>query len=222
MSDHTPADGRRSSRISLSLPIVIHGKDAQQKAFKESTRTLIVNKHGAKFLTAQRLVIGAEILIENPTLRCVAKANVVWVSAKRNQDGLHKAGVQLTEAQNIWGLEFPPDDWTINGTDVGAPAAEEAPAPRPAPAESAPAPAESAPAQTPPPASSSEEIATRFLQELDEISDAQARRFRGRLDQATQQVGLQLETDLHERAGAAIAQELAAMEEGMLSSRERL
>jgi hypothetical protein len=215
MNDHTPADGRRSSRISLSLPIVIHGKDAQQKTFRESTHTLIVNKHGAKFLTAQRLAIGAEILIENPTLGSVAKANVVWVSAKRNQNGLHEAGVQLTEAQNIWGLEFPPDDWTTNGIDLGAPAAEEAPAPHPAPVESAPA-------QTPPPASASEEIATRFLQELDETSDAHARRFRGRLDQVMQEVGLQLETDLHERAGAAMAQELAAVEEGMQSSRERL
>ena len=215
MSNSSAADGRRSSRISLSLPIVIHGKDAQQKAFRESTHTLIVNRHGAKFLTSQRLVIGAEVLVENPTLGSVARANVVWISAKRNQDGLQEAGVQLVESQNIWGLEFPPDDWTPNGKDLGAPAAKEAPAPRPVPAESVPA-------QTPPPALTSEEIATQFLQELHETSDAHARRFRQRLDQVMQQVGLQLEIDLRERAATAIAQELATMEEDMLSSSQRL
>src|SRR5208282_1567980 len=110
-------DSRRSSRLSLSLPIVIHGKDAHQKAYRESTHTLIVNRHGAKFLTSQQLVVGADILVENPTLGSVAKAKVVWVSGKRNPNGFQEAGVQLAESQNIWGLEFPPDDWTLKGRD---------------------------------------------------------------------------------------------------------
>ena len=67
MSDTpAPADSRRSTRLNISLPIVLHGKDAQQNAFRESTQTLIVNKHGAKLVTSQQLVVGAEILIENP------------------------------------------------------------------------------------------------------------------------------------------------------------
>ena len=69
----------------------------------------------------------------------MAKANVVWVSVKRNARGLHEAGVQLVESQNIWGLEFPPDDWTTQEKEQGTPAAKEAPAPRPAPLEGAPA-----------------------------------------------------------------------------------
>jgi len=248
MSNPSSADGRRSSRITLSLPIVIHGKDAQQKAFRESTHTLIVNKHGAKFLTSQRLVLGAEVLIENPSLGSVAKANVVWVSTKRNQNGFNEAGVQLVDAQNIWGIEFPPDDWATNGKDQEALAAEEepvpsqapaetAPPPQPAPAESAPparpapkeippparpAPAETAPPRTPPPALTSEEVATRFLRELHETADAHARRFRERLDQVMQRVGMQLEEDLRDRAEAAAAQQLAAVEDQILSSSERL
>ena len=212
MSNQSAADGRRSSRVSLSLPIVVHGKDAQQNAFRESTHTLIVNKHGAKILMSQQMVMGAEVLVENPILGSVAKANVVWISPKRNQNGLYETGVQLVESQNIWGLEFPPDDWT---KDREAPAPKEAPAPRPAPAERVPA-------QAPPHPLTSEEIATQFLQELHETSDAYARRFRERLDQVIQRVGLQLEVDLRERAGGTIAQELAAMEEGILTSSNRL
>jgi len=84
MSD-APAlsDGRRSTRLALSVPIVLHGKDSQQKAFREDTHTLIVNKHGAKLVTSHELVIGEEILIENSSLGSIAKANVVWVSVNR-------------------------------------------------------------------------------------------------------------------------------------------
>ena len=118
----SPADTRRSTRLSISLPIVIHGKDAQQNAFRENSQTLIVNKHGAKLVTAQQLSVGAEVLIENPALGSIAKANVVWVSVKRNARGLHEVGIQLVEAQNIWGLEFPPDDWTGMDKEYTAPA----------------------------------------------------------------------------------------------------
>ena len=63
-----PAEIRRSSRLAISLPIVVHGKDAQQKAFREDTRTLLVNRHGAKILISQPMMVGAEVLIENPAL----------------------------------------------------------------------------------------------------------------------------------------------------------
>jgi hypothetical protein len=214
MSNHTAAN-RQSTRLSLSLPIVIHGRDAQQKAFRERTLTLVINKHGAKLLTSLQLVIGAEILIENPTLGNVAKANVVWVSAKRDPSGLHEAGVQLAESQNIWGIEFPPDDWTAKGKVQGASAAKESPAPRPAPVESVPA-------KTPPPTLTREEITTQILQELRETADVQARQFRERLDQLVQRIGLELEIDLRERAGAAKKQEVAAIEQQILAFSEHL
>jgi regulator of replication initiation timing len=215
MSTSPVAESRRGTRLSISLPIVIHGKDARQKAFREKTHTLIVNQHGAKLLTAQQLVVGAEILVENPGLGSVAKANVVWVSPKRNADGLNEAGVQFLEAQNIWGIEFPPDDWTDQGKTPAVRAAKAAPPARPTPKKSTPA-------QTPSPALTSEEIATRFLQELHETTDAHARQFSERLDQIVQQIGLQWEMDLRERAGDVRKQELAAIEQQVQASTERL
>src|SRR5271157_3989 len=207
-------EGRRSSRLSLALPIVIHGKDAYQKAFRESTHTLIINRHGAKFLTSQQLVVGADILVENPTLGSVAKAKVVWVSGKSKPDGSQEAGVQLVESQNIWGLEFPPDNWAPKGKDPGAPA-KEAPAPRPTLTESTSA-------QMAPSTRTSEEIATQVLQELHETANAHARQFRARLDQVVQQVARELELDLRARASAAKESELAAIEQLILASDEHL
>lgn len=215
MTNSQPSDNRRSTRLSLSLPIVIHGKDFQQNTFRESSHTLIVNQHGAKILTAQQLVVGAEVLVENPTLGSVAKANIVWVSPKRNPSGLFEVGIQLLESQNIWGLEFPPEDWTPAGKAQEAPAAKATAAPRPAPAKSKPA-------QAPSGATSSEQIATQFLQELHETTDAHARKFQERLDQVVQRIGRQWEMDLRERAGAAKEQELAAIEQQVLVTSEQL
>ncbi|MGA3323774.1 MAG: hypothetical protein ABSF45_04830 [Terriglobia bacterium] len=295
--DNSPgAETRRSTRLSISIPIVIHGKDAQQKAFKEKTHTLIVNKHGAKLATSHQLAVGTQILIENPTMGSAGEANIVWVSAKRSSQGLHEVGVQLVEAQNIWGLEFPPDDWTNQEKDQGMPAANEAIPPLPAPVENPsaqispralasaakptpttrpalvksppvqtpppglasaakpapatrpalvesppaqtsrpgsasaakpapatrPAPVEIPPAQTSRPGSASEELATQFLQELHETTDAHARKFRERLDEVVEQVRLQLEMDLRGRAGAAREEEFAAIEQQVLASCERL
>src|SRR5208282_5543768 len=272
--DNSPgAETRRSSRLSISIPIVIHGKDVQQKTFNEKTHTLIVNKHGAKVVTSHQLAVGAQILIENPSMGSAGEANIVWVSAKRNSQGLHEVGVQLVEAQNIWGLEFPPDDWTTPEKDQGMPAANEATLPLPAPVENPPtqpspralasaakqapatrtalvkstpvqtpppglasaakpapatrpalvesppaqtsrpgsasaakpapatrpAPGEIPPAQTSHPGSASEELATQFLQELHETTDAHARKFRERLDEVVEQVRLQSEMDLRGR-----------------------
>jgi len=216
MSD-APAlsDGRRSTRLALSVPIVLHGKDSQQKAFREDTHTLIVNKHGAKLVTSHELVIGEEILIENSSLGSIAKANVVWVSVKRNARGLHEVGVQLVESQNIWGLEYTPDDWTAEGKDQGAAAAKEAAVPRPTPVEPPPA-------QTPPPTLTSEQIATQILQDMHETADAHARQFSERLDQVVQRIGLEMEIDLRARAKAAKEAELSTIDHQILASSERL
>ena len=206
---------RRSTRIYLSLPIVIRGKDAQQKAFREDTRTLIVNRHGARLITSQQLVVGAEILVENPALRSMVKANVVWVSARQDTTGRREAGIQLAESRNIWGIEFPSDDWSTDVNVADSPASKGASIPRPASAESASV-------RSSPSPLSSEQIATQILQDLHEIADAHARQFRERLDQVVQRIGLEAEIDLRARAAAAKEGELAAIERQISSSSTRL
>jgi len=103
--------GRRSTRLSIAIPIAISGKNAAGAAFKENSRTITVNKHGAKISTAQPLTLGTEIVIENRHLGGTARANVVWLGERKGLKDPVEVGVQLTEASNIWGIEFPPEDW---------------------------------------------------------------------------------------------------------------
>ena len=103
--------GRRSTRLSIAIPIAISGRNAAGAAFKENSRTITVNKHGAKISTAQPLTLGTEIVIENRHLGGTARANVVWLGERKGLKEPVEVGVQLTEASNIWGIEFPPEDW---------------------------------------------------------------------------------------------------------------
>jgi len=115
MNEKTPEGKRRSTRLSIAIPIFISGTNLQGRAFREKAHTLVVNKHGAKIATAQRLAAGAEVLIENPAMGFTAKAMVVPMTgplAPNPDPGPHpEVAVQLYEARNIWGIEFPPGDW---------------------------------------------------------------------------------------------------------------
>jgi hypothetical protein len=112
MSEDTLKRNRRSTRLSISIPLVISGVDGSGNDFSEGVRTLVVNKHGAKIATLHHLPLGTEVLIENPALHVEAKAKVVWRDDKPSSDDLQCVALQLLEAQNIWGIAFPPDDWS--------------------------------------------------------------------------------------------------------------
>ena len=117
------SEARRSSRLRIAIPITISGKDVNGEAFRERVLTLLVNAHGAKIVTCHQLAVGLEVLIDNPALVRSVKANVVWVGEKLGPSGLLEVGVQLFQAQNIWGIEFPPDDWQAEEPAVTKPEA---------------------------------------------------------------------------------------------------
>src|SRR5579859_2731207 len=103
--------GRRSTRLAIPISIAISGKDSGGQSFKENTRTIVINKHGAKISSSHQLTLGTELLVENRALGLTAKTNVVWLGDRKSPKDAGEIGVQLLEAGNIWGIEFPPDDW---------------------------------------------------------------------------------------------------------------
>lgn len=110
--------GRRSSRVAIAIPISISGKDAADIAFKEKARTIVINKHGAKVSTFHHLALGTELTVENQLLGRSAQATVVWLGDRRAPKGPMEIGIQLAEAQNLWGIELPPEDWQ-EGPPIG-------------------------------------------------------------------------------------------------------
>ncbi len=116
------SSARRSKRVNLAIPIVLSGTNSAGAEFQESTRTIIVSKHGAKIRTTQEMTTGTLVTIENRSLGLLADATVVSVSPKRAPGEPREIGVQLTQAGNVWGVIFPPDDWA----GESEPAADEA------------------------------------------------------------------------------------------------
>jgi hypothetical protein len=114
-SDVPVVVGRRSARLSTSLPIILRGVDATGQTFKENTWTISVNKQGARIATFYELRIGDQVTIENPVLGRTGKAHVVRVGEKRYPEDPFDIGVELNEAQNVWGVKFPPENWQRSG-----------------------------------------------------------------------------------------------------------
>jgi hypothetical protein len=110
-SDIPGVVGRRSSRLSIIVPVTVRGTDAAGQSFKENTWTISVNKHGGRIATFHRLAADDQIVIENPLLGRTAKARVNRVCEKRFAEDPYEVCVELLEAQNVWGVKLPPEDW---------------------------------------------------------------------------------------------------------------
>ena len=110
---------RRSKRVRLAIPIVLSGEDCSGNEFQESTRTVVVSKHGAKITTTQELVLGGVVTIENRRLGLAAEATVASIGKRRSPREPVEIGVQLIKAGNVWGIIFPPDDWAT-GSPLGS------------------------------------------------------------------------------------------------------
>lgn len=156
--------------------------------------------------------LSTEITVENAALSVAAKANVVWLSDKHHIADLHHVGLQLVEAQNVWGIAFPPDDWSLEAPDDKAAAAASAPA--------AIFGGGSSDAQVS--SLAGEELTIRLLQELQQSADDHTREFKARVKQLAQRVGLELEVDLREHAASVKAREMGALEAEIKTLRESL
>ena len=204
MSEDDLREDRRSTRLALSIPVVISGVDAGGNVFYETVRTLVVNKHGGKVAATHHLAMGSEVCVENRALGVRAKALVVWLGKKEYPGDTHHVGLQLIEAQDVWGIAFPPNDWLSERRE------DDPPKPgNPADSERQ----DAAGTEADVPSLAGEEITIRLLQELQRSADAHAREFQDRLKQLTHRLGLELEFDLRERAASVKSHEVGALEQ---------
>jgi hypothetical protein len=103
---------RRSMRVLLSVPIVVSGKSAENQAFTEEARTLVVNAHGALIALATRVIPNQEITIANKATQKSLDCRVVHVG--NAQGGKIQLGVEFVKpSPTFWQIDFPPDDWIV-------------------------------------------------------------------------------------------------------------
>ncbi|MGH9786202.1 MAG: PilZ domain-containing protein [Terriglobia bacterium] len=107
----TGKDLRRSSRITISIPVDVLGRDSDGMEVRAAATTKYVNKHGALLLADRSFPIETELMLQLPHQDRAQQATVVWVSQEVDENGRSGLGVELAEAENFWGVQFPPDDW---------------------------------------------------------------------------------------------------------------
>ena len=108
---------RRSSRISISIPLEVLGQDAQGSEIHAAATTKYVNKHGALVLADRAFPLNTEVTLQIPHQERSERAKVVWVSKEKDANGRSELGVELEDAENFWGVQFPPDDWVPTEPD---------------------------------------------------------------------------------------------------------
>jgi hypothetical protein len=124
------AQKRRSTRIAQAVPITVAGVDALGQPFKERTTTVMVNCHGCKYQSKHYVPKNSLVVIDiaghgsNVAARSIS-GRVIWVQRPRTVRELFQIGLEFEVQGNVWGIAFPPEDWTQYLTE---PSATKAPA----------------------------------------------------------------------------------------------
>jgi len=104
---------RRSQRIELTVPVVVHRPPKQGQQFSERSQTLVVNAHGALMVLAEKVMPRQRLLMQNIDSGEQKECRVVYVEKERT--GPTKVAVEFTRpAPSFWRIAYPPADWTVS------------------------------------------------------------------------------------------------------------
>jgi len=109
---HAPsgAERRRSERVFLQIDIFVQGVSTDGRAFRDKTRTLAVNAHGALIHLAEDVHPEDIITLTHAITNVQQQCRVVY--AKPMSGNVRAVGVEfLKPSPKFWGIDFPPSDW---------------------------------------------------------------------------------------------------------------
>jgi hypothetical protein len=97
---------RRNMRVMLSVPLRVHGIDADGATFAVETKSHTVSLHGASIELEQAVAFGDILILENETTKETVEGKVVTI--KRSRDAKTYVGVEFTDFDlNFWHMAFP-------------------------------------------------------------------------------------------------------------------
>jgi hypothetical protein len=109
-------EGRRSTRIERTVPLVVLGQTKTGLSFQEKTSTVSFNLHGCRYPSRHEYPIGASVGLrvlqpDGETISPVIRAFVKSVHPPASPRELFQVGVELESPSNIWNLSPAPSDW---------------------------------------------------------------------------------------------------------------
>ncbi len=116
---------RRSTRLEQTSSVIIRGVDLLGQPFEERTAAQNLSFHGCRYASKHHLPKNTWITLEVPSgesrgdATCV-RARVVWIQRPRTQRDLFQVGVEMEKGKNVWGVMFPPSDWSVGASASAA------------------------------------------------------------------------------------------------------
>jgi hypothetical protein len=100
---------RRSERLLLTVPIRVEGVDKNGEKFSEDTRTIVINRQGARIYLKRPIAAGVTLLVTTLVgRRHGASFRVVGPTQPLTGEGGEWGLECLEENSNVWGIGFPP------------------------------------------------------------------------------------------------------------------
>ncbi|MGH9430519.1 MAG: hypothetical protein ACRD3T_03160 [Terriglobia bacterium] len=232
------SEKRRTTRLSIAVPVTVSGKDAVGEAFQEETNTLNIDRHGALLALHHQVSAGSELTIENHFLEISVTARVVAFRDRISPADPDHVEIELVESKNVWGIQYPPKDWlramqqqraaqpsSVSRATGQQPSPPPAPAPVPGAALDLPPTVQAlrphtAPAGTPP----IEIDLGAFEKQAEQSAEALLKTFGAKLAKLGAQMGTRIQTDLTEAAERVEgkAQKLSALDDRLSSLSQAL
>lgn len=103
-------DTRRSTRLSLQVPVVITSLDPTRD-FREECKTVVINAHGCGVIAHKRLENERPVLVALVSTGASKRAHIVAVVATLEATAW-LLGLEFDSPEkNFWGIEHAPADW---------------------------------------------------------------------------------------------------------------
>jgi hypothetical protein len=97
---------RRTLRVSITVPLTVHGMTDEGEKFDVYARSQSVNRNGALLQLDQVVVVGQTLRLVNDNSNRTAESRVV--SIKRDREGKTLVAVEfMTPDANFWHMTFP-------------------------------------------------------------------------------------------------------------------
>src|SRR6266403_2189156 len=108
---------RRSTRIVQAVPLAVTGVDALGRPFVERTSSLIINCHGCRYQSKHYVLKNMWVTLEVPHPESgqpprTVRGRVAWIQRPRTVRQLFQVALELEVSGNVWGIAFPPEDWS--------------------------------------------------------------------------------------------------------------
>jgi hypothetical protein len=97
---------RRTLRVSMALPVIVHGQNEMGEKFCTRAMTYSVNQQGALVALEETVVPGQSLLLVNENTSRSAETRVAHV--RRDREGKHYVGLEFVNPDaNFWKMTFP-------------------------------------------------------------------------------------------------------------------